>query len=448
MCAVEYRRMSTENQNFSTENQAEANANYANLHGLRLVRAYADEGKSGLQLKGRVALARLPGDVRSPERDFDHILVYDVSRWGRFQDVDESAYYEFICREAGVLVHYCAETFLNDGTPLTAIVKTLKRIMAAEFSRELSARVFCGQCHVVRKGYYAGGGIPFIGLRRLLVDEHGQPKVILEKYQSKAFRKDRITLVKGPADEVALVRRIFDLFVVKRKSEYSIAKVLNADPSVKKFGRKWRPQSVNHILINEKYIGNNVFNHVSQKLRSKSVKNPPEMWIRADNSFEPIVSKEVFQKAQKIVSERRRRKSDENVVAELRALFLKMGRLNPKIIREAKLTLGIDGYQKRFGGMYNAYRLAGYEPEIRPSYTDEFLLNHLRGIFATQGYISSELIDETRGPCAETYSDRFGALTKAYTLIGYDKTPKDRPRDAGGRFKPDPRRARRRRPPC
>ena len=38
------------------------------------------------------------------------ILVYYVSRWGSFQDTDESAHYEFACKSAGVPVHYCAET--------------------------------------------------------------------------------------------------------------------------------------------------------------------------------------------------------------------------------------------------------------------------------------------------------------------------------------------------
>jgi len=37
------------------------------------------------------------------------ILVYDVSRWCRFQDVDESAYYECICKRAGINFAYCAE---------------------------------------------------------------------------------------------------------------------------------------------------------------------------------------------------------------------------------------------------------------------------------------------------------------------------------------------------
>lgn len=84
---------------------------------------------------------------------FTRVLVYDVSRWGRFQDADESAHYEFVCRSAGFQVEYCAEQFVNDGSPMSSIVKSIKRVMAGEFSRELSEKVFAGQVsglHVTR----------------------------------------------------------------------------------------------------------------------------------------------------------------------------------------------------------------------------------------------------------------------------------------------------------
>jgi DNA invertase Pin-like site-specific DNA recombinase len=89
--------MSTDHQKYSTENQAEAIRQYADRRGLEIVRTYADEGKSGLRLDGRDALKQLIEDVQTGKADFTTILVYDVSRWGRFQDADESAYYEYIC---------------------------------------------------------------------------------------------------------------------------------------------------------------------------------------------------------------------------------------------------------------------------------------------------------------------------------------------------------------
>ena len=136
--------MSTEHQKYSTENQSEIIQRYAEQRGFTLVRTYEDSGKSGLRLDGRDALKQLIDDVRCGTADFRAILVYDVSRWGRFQDADESAYYEFICKEAGIAVHYCAEQFENDGSLSATIIKSMKRAMAGEYSRELSVKVFAG----------------------------------------------------------------------------------------------------------------------------------------------------------------------------------------------------------------------------------------------------------------------------------------------------------------
>jgi DNA invertase Pin-like site-specific DNA recombinase len=129
--------MSTDKQLYSIQNQAAAIAAYAHAHSLKIVRTYADEGESGLRIKNRDGLKQLIQDITTKNTDYGHLLVYDVSRWGRFQDTDESAHYEFICKQAGVKVEYCAEQFDNDGSMLCSIVKNLKRVMAAEYTGRL-----------------------------------------------------------------------------------------------------------------------------------------------------------------------------------------------------------------------------------------------------------------------------------------------------------------------
>src|SRR5689334_24164935 len=99
-----YVRMSTEHQQYSTSNQMDVIREYAKRRGLEIVKEYSDEGKSGLNIQGRDSLAQMIKDVESGAAAFANILVYDVSRWGRFQDADESAYYEYICRRNGVSV--------------------------------------------------------------------------------------------------------------------------------------------------------------------------------------------------------------------------------------------------------------------------------------------------------------------------------------------------------
>ena len=139
-CAAQYVRMSTEHQQYSTENQADIIRDYAAKRGYTIVRTYADDGKSGLKIEGRASLKGMIDDVQSSNADFDAILVYDISRWGRFQDTDESAYDEYLCKQAGIDVHYCAEQFENDGGPAATIIKSVKRVMAAEYSRSCHRR--------------------------------------------------------------------------------------------------------------------------------------------------------------------------------------------------------------------------------------------------------------------------------------------------------------------
>lgn len=162
--AAQYVRMSTEHQQYSTENQTDVIRAYAAAHGMHVVHTYADEGKSGLNIAGREALRRLIADVESGNVGFSAILVYDVSRWGRFLDADESAYYEYLCKRANIRVHYCAEPFPNDGSFSESILKTIKRTMAGEYSRELSVKVFAGQCRLVELGFHQGGQAGY-GLR-------------------------------------------------------------------------------------------------------------------------------------------------------------------------------------------------------------------------------------------------------------------------------------------
>src|SRR5260370_2517224 len=132
--AAQYVRMSTEHQKYSTENQADIIAQYAERRGFEVVRTYEDSGKSGLRLDGRQSLQQLIFDVRSGAADFKAILVYDISRWGRFQDADESAHYEFICREAGITVHYCAEQFQNDRRLSPTLIKRMKRTIPGGYT--------------------------------------------------------------------------------------------------------------------------------------------------------------------------------------------------------------------------------------------------------------------------------------------------------------------------
>ena len=372
--AVEYVRMSTEHQQYSTENQSDKIREYAARRGIEIVRTYADAGKSGLRIDGRASLQQLVKDVESGAADFQIILVYDVSRWGRFQDADESAYYEYICRRAGIQVIYCAEQFENDGSPVSTIVKGVKRAMAGEYSRELSTKVFAGQCRLIEMGYRQGGPAGY-GLRRVLVDQAGAIKAQLTRGEHKSLQTDRVILMPGPDDEVRIVNQMYRWFIDQGIVEFEIAQRLNEMGVRTDLDRPWTRATVHEVLTNEKYIGNNVFNRISFKLKKHRVINPPEMLIRKERAFEPIVPPEVFYTAQGIIRARARRYTDEELIERLRALYQSRGFLSGLIINEAENMPSTAIYAHRFGSLVRAYEMVGFTPDRDYRYleTNKFL---------------------------------------------------------------------------
>ncbi|CTQ34421.1 RNA polymerase-associated protein RapA [Jannaschia rubra] len=265
-------------------------------------------------------------EVQSGLADFKAILVYDVSRWGRFQDADEGAYHEHVCSRAGIRVHYCGEQFENDGSIGSNLLKTVKRVMAGEYSRELSVKVFAGQCRLVELGYRQGGAAGY-GLRRVLIDEHGNPKGELSRGEQKSLQTDRVILVPGPEEEQRVVERMYEMFVDEGRPEREIAEVLNGEGHRTDLDRPWTRATVHQVLTNEKYIGNNVFNKVSFTLKQRRVVNPRDMWIRAEGAYPAIVDKALFLRAREIVDARSRHFSDEELLDALRGILKRQGTL-------------------------------------------------------------------------------------------------------------------------
>jgi DNA invertase Pin-like site-specific DNA recombinase len=350
--------MSTEHQQYSLDNQHTVIAAYAENRHFSVVKTYTDGAKSGVVLKRREGLRQLLQDVMRGHTDYRAILVYDVSRWGRFQDADEAAHYEFICKHAGVPVHYCAEPFVNDGALQNTLMKALKRTMAGEYSRELGVKVLAGLKRLAQLGYKQGG-LPGYGLRRMLLSADGKPKQLLANGERKSIATERVILVPGPVEEVAVVREIYRMFLEDGLSVHAIAVQLNQQAIP--FGQtRWTHHTVHQILLHPKYAGCNVFGRTSQKLGTPSVRIPQSKWVLTPGAFEPIVSEEVCQKAKEILLNRTGNKSDVTLLECLRQLRLTQGRLSLQLIKNTPKMPSPSTYRKRFGSLRRAYQLIGY----------------------------------------------------------------------------------------
>jgi DNA invertase Pin-like site-specific DNA recombinase len=356
--AAQYVRMSDEQQQYSIDNQKAAIKDFADSHGFTIVRTYDDAGKSGVAATRRTALRELLKDVVSGNAEYKAILVYDVSRWGRFPNSDEAAHYEFICYSSGIPLHYCAEPFCNDGTATSSLLKALKRSMAAEFSRELSEKVHKGKSRIVGLGYWVGGQAGY-GYRRMMLSANGKPKQIMKSGEYKSLTTDRVILVHGPSREVKFVRLMFSM-AIEGKGSTAIACELNRR-GVTLYGKPWDATAVYKIITNPKYAGWNVWNRGSEYLQQKRIRNAPQQWIMTPNAFKPIVAQDTFDRAEAC----RPKKadfwwSDDEMLKRVRRLLKAKGRLSETLLMKARGMPSVTTLHKHFGTYRQLYERVGY----------------------------------------------------------------------------------------
>jgi hypothetical protein len=190
--------------------------------------------------------------------------------------------------------------------------------------------------------------------------------------QCKNLKAERVTLVPGPKSEIRVVQRIFKSFVVEKKNRSQIAEELNADGILSRCGKRWTSLSVSNLLENEVYVGHLIYNRRSTKLGERTVSNPPDMWIRRDNVFKPIIEPRLFARAQKrlVEVENNKRQTNQQLLDRLSALLRQKGRLTVQIMRTAKNVRHPTVYANRFGSLTRAFELVGFKHEPRYRFAD------------------------------------------------------------------------------
>ncbi|MDF2457775.1 MAG: hypothetical protein K0S79_191 [Nitrospira sp.] len=398
--AAQYVRMSTDQQALSIDTQKVAIAIYAEQHDLEIIRTYADEGKSGLTLAGRPAMQRLLVDVTEQSCPFDVVLVLDVSRWGRFQDVDESAFYEWTCRKNGVHVQYVAESFLGSGTPFDSILKQLKRAMAAEYSRELAEKSRAGQVHVVNLGF-AVGNLPCIGYRRQAVSAEGANKCVLFPRDRKPALNDRVRWILGPPEEIDAVRRVFADYTAGIPMT-AIAQCLQRQGMRSHSGAAITAAKIRVLLKTEAVTGTFAWG----ARRRRAITSIPALLQRASNDSVPaIIDRQTWEKAQVMLKAavwvRHFGTSREDLIEMLRLALLKEPAITSRDFRRMGLADPLT-YLRHFGSLLPAYAAAGRKtkwscptsPQLRQRFTDDVLeLLESSGITASRGIRSGIVIN-------------------------------------------------------
>jgi DNA invertase Pin-like site-specific DNA recombinase len=356
-CAAQYLRMSTDVQDLSLSVQGAAIDAYAQRQGLSIVATYEDEGRSGLDLKGRPGMRTLLADVGAGGCTFATVLVYDVSRWGRFQDTDASAYYEYHCRLHGVEVVYVRELFAEQPGPMAMLVKSLKRAMAAEYSRELAIKVRAGQDRALDLGFHMGS-LPCIGLDRMAISKDPGRTRVLAPFERKGTQSEHIKWVLGPAHEVAAVRRIFDLYANTNITMGGLAHVLSQEGVTGRDGRPITERMITNVLDCEAFVGDFVWGRKDNPRSKQRVESDP-LFRRTVGTVEPIIDRAVWDR---VKAKRYWRRGTFRDRAEVLVDLKDALRRNPatSLIELPALKAGTRAtLTKFFGSTQEAFRLAG-----------------------------------------------------------------------------------------
>jgi DNA invertase Pin-like site-specific DNA recombinase len=369
MLVVLYLRRSTDDmQPDSLIVQEELDRAFCAKNGHEVVRVYSDSA-SGRSTKKRKDFKALIDKVNSGP-DLEGIVTRDVSRWGRFENVDEGAFWEFTCLSKGVRVLYVEESFSDDGTPYSVLMKTLKRVIASEFSRDKSRMVRYTQARVVRNGFRHGGSSPY-GMKRIMVRLNGEYVQDMAFHEWKSLSTFRTKLAPGDPEEVAVVQRIFGMFVDDGLTRTEIAEKLTLEQVRRREGSKWHVPTINQILSNPAYMGAARYQlrnpgEKNDRRTEDLFKNTDEV-ILTHGAWLGIVSVEMWQKANERLRALAWRRMDGGLIGQLKTALETWGYVSGEMMKVVEGAASWQTYRNRFKyGCLGALE-AGYAAEIRGS---------------------------------------------------------------------------------
>ena len=275
-----YCRVSTDNEDQA--NSFESQQRYFKEYITRnpewqLTEIFADDGISGTSTKKRKAFNRMIASAKNGEVDL--IITKEISRFAR--NTLDSIYYTRELKKHGVGV-----IFLNDNiNTLDADAElrlTIMSSIAQEESRKTSERVKWGQKRRMEQGVVFGRDM-------LGYDVRGGEMFINEK-------------------GAKIVRLIFDKFVNEGKGTHTIARELR-EAGIKSYNnnKEWSNTAILRIIRNEKYCGDLVQKKTytpDYLSHDKKYNRGQEEFVIIKNHHEPIISREIFDRAAEILDSR------------------------------------------------------------------------------------------------------------------------------------------------
>ncbi|MGH2568925.1 MAG: recombinase family protein, partial [Bacteroidota bacterium] len=309
--AVGYCRCSTDEQGAtSIPQQKEEIERWAIANDFKIVEWFCDEGKSGTSFQARPGFMELVRRVEN-DPDFEYVLVYDESRWGRALNPRENSYWKVHFERHDVKVRVIHSNSKNGDDIGSYVVEVVESAEASEYSKKLSRAIRRGMLSS-QQGIYSRGGTAPYGYKRIAIDLKTGEKRVMRDGMRSVPKQEKVVWELGDELEINTVRRIFEMRG-NGVGYVGIADILNTEgiPCAKR-GRwrnkdqKWTGVTVLGIIQNPAYIGDRVYNRLSfSKIlaKEKGLKfqakwfNDKSQWIVVPNAHPAIVTRKLFEKA-------------------------------------------------------------------------------------------------------------------------------------------------------
>jgi DNA invertase Pin-like site-specific DNA recombinase len=232
--AVSYLRMSTGRQEKSIADQRTEVEQYAVANNYKVVREYCDEGISGSKSEERKGFQRLIADA-TERHDFQVILVWDQSRFSRF-DPMEANYYWYLLDQAGVKLVTVTQGEIDWHSLAGWLTASIEQHGKAQVLRDNASSTTRALRKLKSEGKWISGAA------------YGYKLEGTESGKS---------LVLGDPDEVLIVKRIFEMRIAGYGVSH-ISAALNAEHIPSPMGKKWSAPGVSAILERRAYCGDAV----------------------------------------------------------------------------------------------------------------------------------------------------------------------------------------------
>ena len=281
----------------SVGNQKKLLTDYVNgQNELVLYDVYVDDGFTGTNFN-RPAFKRMLKDIKAGK--VNCVIVKDLSRFGR-DYIDTGRYLERDFPEMGVRFISVTDS-IDSMKQAYDMLLPIKNIFNEQYARDISKKVQTAVKTKQEAGEFIGAFTSY-GYKKSPVDKN---KLVIDEYSADVVRKIFSLYIQGYGKQK--IAKLLNEEGILCPSEYKRAMGLNYhNPNRLESTTYWSYSTINSILHREMYVGNMVQGTKHQRMRSKQKKMAKEDWIIVEDTHEPIIDKETWEKAQSLLHKRTR----------------------------------------------------------------------------------------------------------------------------------------------